>query len=80
VTAAEQVGAELALTVRVFGLGTDLMPVDEDIDDLLRRYGLDPSGALLIRPDGFVGFRSINAADDEQKSLSSALRQILDLS
>jgi hypothetical protein len=46
----------------------------------LRRYGLDPSGAVLVRPDGFAGFRSINAADDEQKSLSSALREILDLS
>jgi putative polyketide hydroxylase len=80
VTAAEQVRAELAVPVTVFGLGTDLMPVDEHIDDLLRRYGLDPSGAVLVRPDGFVGFRSINAADDEQKSLSSALRQILELS
>ena len=80
VTAAEQVQGDLAVPVRVFGLGTDLMPVDEHIDELLRRYGLDPSGAVLIRPDGFVGSRSINAADDEQKTLSSALRQILDLS
>jgi 2-polyprenyl-6-methoxyphenol hydroxylase-like FAD-dependent oxidoreductase len=80
VTAAQQVRAELAVPVRVFGLGTDLLPVDEHIDDLLRRYGLDPSGAVLVRPDGFVGFRSINAADDEQKSLTSALREILDLS
>jgi putative polyketide hydroxylase len=80
VTAAQQVRAELAVPVRVFGLGTDLMPVGEHIDDLLRRYGLDPSGAVLVRPDGFVGFRSINAADDEQKSLTSALREILDLS
>jgi len=80
VTAAEQVEAELTVPVKVLGLGTDLMPVDEHRDDLLRRYGLDPSGAVLVRPDGFVGFRSINAADDEQKSLSSALRQILELS
>ncbi|MCU1694455.1 MAG: hypothetical protein JWR34_518 [Mycobacterium sp.] len=80
VTAAERVRAELAVPLRVCGLGTDLMPVGEHIDDLLRRYGLDPSGAVLVRPDGFAGFRSINAADDEQKSLSSALREILDLS
>jgi len=80
VTAAEQVRAELAVPVKVCGLGTDLMPVEEHLDDLLRRYGLDPSGAVLVRPDGFAGFRSINAADDEQKSLSNALREILDLS
>jgi 2-polyprenyl-6-methoxyphenol hydroxylase-like FAD-dependent oxidoreductase len=80
VTAAELVGAELTVPLTVFGLGSDLMPVDEPTDDLLGRYGLDPSGAVLIRPDGFVGFRSTAAAGDEQKSLSGALRQILDLS
>ena len=80
VAAAEQVAAELAVPVRVFGLGSDLMSVDEDLDELLGRYGLDPSGAVLVRPDGFVGFRSITSAGDEQKSLSGALRQILDLS
>jgi tetracenomycin A2 monooxygenase-dioxygenase len=78
VTAADQVRAELAVPVKVLGLGTDLLPVDELTDDLLSRYGLDPSGAFLVRPDGFVGFRSINGADDEQKALSGALRQILD--
>jgi hypothetical protein len=77
VRAADQVRAELAVPVRVFGLGTDLVPVDETVDDLLRRYGLGPSGAFLVRPDGFVGFRSIDRADDE--ALSDALRQILDL-
>ncbi|MDQ1550675.1 MAG: putative polyketide hydroxylase [Actinomycetota bacterium] len=80
VTAAKQVGAELTVPLTVFGLGTDLMPVDEPIDDLLGRYGLDPSGAVLIRPDGFVGFRSTTAHSDQQKSLGVALRQILDLS
>ncbi|HEX4403042.1 MAG TPA: FAD-dependent monooxygenase [Galbitalea sp.] len=80
VAAAEGVVADLDVPVRVFGLGTDLIPVDEPIDGLLARYGLNPSGALLIRPDGFVGFRSITATGDEQKSLSGALRQILDRS
>jgi hypothetical protein len=78
--AADQVREELQVPLGIFGLGSDLLPVDETITDLLQRYGLEPSGALLIRPDGFVGFRSTNAADDEQKSLSSALREILDLS
>jgi putative polyketide hydroxylase len=79
VTAAQQVRADLGVPVTVFGLGTDLLPVDELVDDLLQRYGMEPSGAVLIRPDGFVGFRSIGRADDEQKALSGAVRQILDL-
>jgi putative polyketide hydroxylase len=78
--ATEQVRDELQVPLAIFGLGADLLPVDETITDLLQRYGLQPAGALLIRPDGFVGFRSVNAADDEQKSLSSALRQILERS
>jgi hypothetical protein len=80
VKAADQVREELQVPLGIFGVGSDLSPVDETITDLLQRYGLEPSGALLIRPDGFVGFRSAGRADDEQKSLSSALRQILDLS
>jgi 2-polyprenyl-6-methoxyphenol hydroxylase-like FAD-dependent oxidoreductase len=79
VTAAAQVRAELAVPVTVFGLGTDLAPVDEPIGDLLKRYGLDAAGGCLIRPDGFVGFRSVSRADDERKALSGALRHILDL-
>ena len=79
-SAADQVRAELAVPTRVFGLGSDLFPVDEDIEELLARYGLDRSGAVLVRPDGFVGFRSINAVGNEHESLTGALRQILDLS
>jgi len=79
VAAADQVRAELSVPVKVLGLGTDLMPIDELVDELLRRYGLDPSGAVLVRPDGFVGFRSISRPDDEQKALIEALRRILHL-
>jgi len=80
VRAADQVSAELAVPVKVLGLGTDLVAVDELIGDLLGRYGLEPAGALLVRPDGFVGFRSADRVDDERKALSGALRQILDRS
>jgi 2-polyprenyl-6-methoxyphenol hydroxylase-like FAD-dependent oxidoreductase len=77
--AADQVRAELSVPVKVLGLGTDLVPVDELLDDLLRRYGLAPSGALLVRPDGFVGFRATVRPDDVHKTLSGALRLILDI-
>jgi putative polyketide hydroxylase len=80
VRAAEQVRAELAVPVKVLGLGTDLVPVDELLGDLLGRYGLGTTGALLVRPDGFVGFRSAGRDDDEPGALSGALRQILDRS
>ena len=62
-----------------FALGRDLAPVDEPVCDLLGRYGLQPAGALLIRPDGYVGFRSAARSDDEYARLRGALSQILDL-
>jgi putative polyketide hydroxylase len=79
VRAADQLRAELAAPVRVFGLGSDLLAVDESLNALLHRYGLGPSGAVLIRPDGFVCFRSAARPGDEHEALDSALHQILDL-
>jgi 2-polyprenyl-6-methoxyphenol hydroxylase-like FAD-dependent oxidoreductase len=80
VKAADQVRDELQVPLGIFGLGSDLSPVDETVTDLLQRYGLESSGALLIRPDGFVGFRSAGRADDEYQALGHALHQILHLS
>jgi putative polyketide hydroxylase len=77
--AADRVRAELGIPLRVWGLGTDLDPVDETVAQLLDRYGLASAGALLIRPDGIVGFRSASRVDDEYAALTSALREILDL-
>lgn len=79
VKATDQLREELKVPIAVFGLGSDLLPVDETSTDLLQRYGLEPSGALLIRPDGFVGFRSVGRTDDEYQALASALHQILHL-
>jgi hypothetical protein len=76
---ANRVHEDLGIPVHVWGLGIDLLPVDETVADLLERYGLDSAGALLIRPDGFVGFRSASRANDEYSSLKSALSEILDL-
>lgn len=77
--AADQIRHELDVPVKVLALGTDLLPVDELIADLLQRYGLTPSGALLIRPDGFVGYRSATRTDDDYQVLRTAVHQILDL-
>jgi hypothetical protein len=79
VSGADRVREDLGVPLRVWGLGSDLIPVDETVADLLERYGLDAAGALLIRPDGFVGFRSATRPDDEYSALKSALGEILDL-
>ncbi|HSR97021.1 MAG TPA: FAD-dependent monooxygenase [Kofleriaceae bacterium] len=40
-------------------------------------FGLTPSGAALVRPDGFVAWRATRMADDPVQALSSALTRIL---
>jgi 2-polyprenyl-6-methoxyphenol hydroxylase-like FAD-dependent oxidoreductase len=78
-SSADRLREELGIPLSVWGLGTDLVPVDETVADLLDRYGVAAAGALLIRPDGFVGFRSPGRPDDEYSALKSALTEILDL-
>jgi putative polyketide hydroxylase len=40
-------------------------------------YGISPSGAVLVRPDGFTGWRAASLADDPERLLQAALRSLL---
>ena len=77
--AASRVREEIGIALKSFILGRDLIPKDESLSELLGRYGLERSGAVLIRPDGFVGFRSATQGNNEYVELASAFSQILDL-
>jgi len=78
-SAARRIQADLEVPIKSFVLGSDLRPVDETLPDLLGRYGIASTGAVLIRPDGFVGLRSAAQADDEYLTLLNAFSEILDL-
>jgi hypothetical protein len=41
-------------------------------------YGMEADGAVLVRPDGHVAWRSRGAAADPKRDLESALRATLD--
>ena len=43
----------------------------------LKAYGILPSGAVLVRPDGFVGWRAASAADGPAEVLRPVLRSLL---
>ncbi len=40
-------------------------------------YGISPGGAALVRPDGFVAFRSHDAVAQPGEALATALRSVL---
>lgn len=61
------------------------VPVDvpvttpDDADRLAAALGIDPSGAVLVRPDGYVAWRCRTAATDPGAALGRALRTTLGL-
>ena len=44
-----------------------------------RARGISPQGAVLVRPDRFIGWRSLGAAANPAAELTSALQRILGL-
>jgi putative polyketide hydroxylase len=40
-------------------------------------FGISPSGAVLVRPDGFVGWRAVDAAGAPEQALRQGLQTLL---
>ena len=71
---ARRTAAELGVPIACYGIGEAGL---EDRDAVfLERFGIDATGAVLVRPDGYVGWRIPRAED--QNVLRRAVGQILD--
>ena len=53
------------------------IPVDPHVFDAYDHHGIGSSGAVLVRPDGFVSWRAAAAEQDPVASLSAALNSAL---
>ena len=73
VDAAEQAATKLSVPLAAHRIGAEL--TDED-GAFAAAYGLSGGGAVLVRPDGIVGWRCPTAPD--ATALAAAWRQILD--
>jgi putative polyketide hydroxylase len=66
------------------GLPLNAYRADKDFEDPQRRfataYGLSTKGASLVRPDGFIAWRSPDDAVDCTRALRGALAQSLGVS
>ncbi|HTH06138.1 MAG TPA: FAD-dependent monooxygenase [Ilumatobacteraceae bacterium] len=72
--AAAAVSDELHLDIECHRIGRDVL----DNGDFCARYGITGAGAVLVRPDGYVAWRSRDrAADDPHKVLMEVLDQVL---
>lgn len=76
-TAGTQIAAACGITLDCARIGE----LDGDLFDprlAWQQYrGIGRNGAVLVRPDRFVGWRSVGAARDPARELASALEQIL---
>src|SRR3989441_508043 len=72
VDAAEKLAAEHGIPLRAATVGV----LDSDYVDVrcswLKHRGISPEGAVLVRPDRYIGFRSLGPVDDPQATLASA--------
>jgi putative polyketide hydroxylase len=63
------------------GVGLDVYRLGSDLDDpdgaAATAYRLPPAGAVLVRPDGFVAWRSADAAEHGDAAVGQALARAL---
>ncbi|SDT17933.1 putative polyketide hydroxylase [Streptomyces sp. TLI_053] len=78
---ARRAADRLAVPLEAFRIGPDgeddLAP--EPGEDFAALHGIGPEGALLVRPDGFVAWRSEGPAEDPAGVVERALRLVLSL-
>ncbi|MFG2926194.1 FAD-dependent oxidoreductase [Streptomyces sp. NPDC048305] len=78
-SAAQQVAKRLGIPLQAFGIGTggdaDLVP--ENGADWAAAHGTSSQGAVLVRPDGFVAWRSEGAAADHEATLYEVMLTLL---
>ncbi|XVQ15873.1 FAD-dependent monooxygenase [Spirillospora sp. CA-255316] len=72
--AASLVAERLGVTLDVYVVGSDVLDVSGTWRE---RYGFGTSGATLVRPDGFVGWRSRALPADPEAELWDALTAVL---
>lgn len=70
--AAKDLGTAMNVEIRPYVLGVDI-----DVRDGEQAHGIASHGAVLVRPDGFVAWRSRSAATDPAAVLAEVLGSVL---
>lgn len=72
--AAREVSAETGVPIACFEAGADF---GDPQAQFAARYGLEPGGMSLVRPDGIVAWRAMRPPDDRAGSLWNVLADLL---
>jgi 2,4-dichlorophenol 6-monooxygenase len=79
VEAASKIAEQLRVPLRAARVGLGKVDFVDVRSAWLKQREISRTGAVLVRPDGYIAFRSIAAADDPHAVLSSVFNQILNL-
>jgi putative polyketide hydroxylase len=71
---AEAAGRQAGLALQCHVVGDGLIDVEKTFND---RYGVTDTGAVLVRPDGYIAWRTPSLPGDAGGQLTAALRSIL---
>ncbi|HEY7323785.1 MAG TPA: FAD-dependent monooxygenase, partial [Streptosporangiaceae bacterium] len=74
-TAALDAGRQAGVGLDAWQVGGD--DLRDDGDRFPGAYGISPSGAAVVRPDGFVGWRAVDDADASPATVVHVLRTLL---
>ena len=68
--------ADVGVPLSVHRIGADT-PWRDVTGEFHTKFGIDPAGAVLVRPDGFIGWRCRAASADAREQLQRALARLL---
>ncbi|WP_349897633.1 FAD-dependent monooxygenase [Parafrigoribacterium soli] len=74
--AAKAVASRNAVPLRPYTVGPNADAVDAS-NAFARAYGIEPEGAVIVRPDGVVAWRSATSAGDPEETVAGAMTALL---
>lgn len=77
--AAHAAGEQMNIKLAAYRISSD-GDICDQADEWHEVYGISPSGAVLVRPDGFVAWRSHDSGEAPIQQLTEVLRMVLGLS
>ncbi|MFD9223015.1 FAD-dependent monooxygenase [Streptomyces sp. NPDC060064] len=75
--AAKAVADDLGVTLTAHRIGGPGAEIVAPGNGVAKTYGIEAGGAVLVRPDGFVAWRSAGSVADPQGELAAAVGQLL---
>ncbi|GCE46355.1 putative polyketide hydroxylase [Thermosporothrix hazakensis] len=76
-SAAQEVASRQGLALATYRIGTDNADLMAEQQQWYTTYGITPTGAVIVRPDGYIAWRATEKCDDPLQILDSVFSHLL---